>query len=163
MNSMGWKWRRLGGAASAVLFLFAALNGGCSSGSCQPVGCAYYATVNGSLNFVAEPIVVDMTVCLAHECQSASFALRTLDASTPCLTQSPGAEICLVTGETSKFELHFRGPVYQSSSVRPSTIGLKLAEHESGAVLLDESRTPTFGRDDVGDCHFECWSAEATL
>jgi hypothetical protein len=57
----------------------------------------------------------------------------------------------------------FRGPIFHNSSDRPSTIELELVEHESGAVLLEESRTPTFGRDDAGDCHYGCWTAEATL
>lgn len=139
---------------------------GCSGMTCEPVGCGREGvTLKGSLNFVTEPIVVDMTVCLDHECQSESFDLRTLDASTPCLTRSPGSEICLATGETNTFDLHFSGPINQSSSdrLRPSTIELKLVRHESGAVLLDEKRNPTFEHYEVGDCHYECWYGEATL
>ncbi|HEY3254030.1 MAG TPA: hypothetical protein VGJ91_08790, partial [Polyangiaceae bacterium] len=70
-----------------------------------------------------------------------------LDASTPCLTGNPSAEICLVTGETDTFELHFPGTIYlQNSSNRPSTVELELVQHESGAVLADQSRPPTYSR-----------------
>ena len=162
MSSMRMKWRGWCGVASAVLFLFAALNGGCY-GTCQAVGCSYPTTLKGSLNFVTQPSVVDTTVCLDHECQSGSLDLRTLDASTPCVTGSPGAQICLATTGANTFELRFPVSIYASSSHRPSSIEIKLVEHESGAVLLDESRSPTFGRYDVGDCHFECWNAEVTL
>jgi hypothetical protein len=163
MNSRRLKWQGLCGAANAMLFLVATLSGGCSTMSCEPVGCGSATTLKGSLNFVTAPVIVDMTVCLDHKCQPGSFDLRTLDASTPCLIGGPGAEICLVAGETNRFELHFRGPLFHNSSAQPSTITLELVEHESGAVLLDESRTPTFGHYYVGDCHFECSGTEVIL
>ena len=89
--------------------------------------------------------------------------LRTLDASTPCVTGRPGAEIGKTTDEPNSFELRFRMPIFGTNSEPPKTIELELLERERGVGILNESRSPKFQGYVAGDCDYECWSAEATL
>ena len=163
MNSMWMKWRGSSGAASAVLFLFASLDGGCSSSQCALYGCLNAVHLNGNVVIDKEVTAVDFRFCVGGTCKEASIDL---DANMPCtpLPWAPEPKVCLAKASDSEtFALSAVSSEFPENEHPPDiTVQLTLVDHVSGRVLLDETRTAKARVTSSDDCH-ACWTAEATL
>ena len=176
MSSMRMKWRGFGAAANAVLLLFAALDGGCLSRECAPYGCENGASLSGNVVIAKEVSVVDYRLCvgrrgpidLGSTCKEGAMDLAQVDASTACSLSSPwprtGPELCLAkSNDSDTFALKAFSQGFPENEHPPDiTFEVKLVDHATGRVLLEETRIAKPSMTSHDDCH-ACWGAQATL
>jgi hypothetical protein len=164
MNPTRTKWQGSCGAASAVLCLFVALDGGCSSMDCAPYGCANEAHLNGSVVISRDVTVVDSRLCFGSTCTEDSIDLAAVNAGMPCALWGAGPKVCLAkTSDSEMFDLRAISSEFAENRAPPDvTVQLTLVDHASGRVLLEETRTAKSRTTSTDDCH-GCWTAEATL
>jgi len=168
MNSMRLKWRGQCVAASAVLLLFALLSGGCWSRQCAAYECSNGVGLTGNVVVAKEVTVVDFRFCAERKCNEGSIDLAGGNARTPCATWDLlGSKVCLTntTGEPGSFALEAESSSFPEREDPPDvSVQLRLVDHATGDVLLDETRTAKArsSSNNTDDCH-ECWGATATL
>jgi hypothetical protein len=164
MNSIRLKSQSLCLTASAMSFLFATLNGGCSSSTCAPYGCLNAAHLSGSVVIAKEVTVVDYQLCDGITCKEDSIDLAGIDAGTPCVLWDAGPKICLTkTSDSDTFALSAISSQFAENEDPPNiSLQLTLIDHVSGRILLEETRTAKSRVTSNDDCH-ACWTAEATL
>lgn len=163
MTSLRLKWQASCGAASAVLFLFGTLSAGCSQ-QCTMYGCVNGGKLSGNVVFPSEVTVVDYRLCAGSPCEDGSIDLVELDSATPCMLWDGGPKVCLVkTNDPNTFALSAVSSAFPEDENPPDIkFQLTLVDHESGRVLLQETRSAKSRVTSSDDCH-ACWRAEATL
>jgi hypothetical protein len=167
MSSMRMKWRGFGAAANAMLFLFAALDGGCVSRQCDPYGCVNAASLSGNVVIAKEVTVVDYRLCVGSTCKEGAIDLAQVDASTACSLWSLSRtkpELCLAkSNDSDTFALSAFSQQFPENEDPPDiTFEVKLVDHVTGRALLEEMRIAKSRVTSNDDCH-ACWGAEATL
>ena len=166
MNSMRMKWRGFGAAANAVLFLLAALDGGCLSRQCAPYDCVNAASLSGDVVIAKEVTVIDYRLCVGSTCKEEAIDLAQVDASTACsLAPRTEPKLCLAkTNDSDTFALNAVSQEFPEDEDPPDiTFKVKLVDHVTGRVLLEETRiAKSRVRPSNDDCH-ACWGAEAML
>ena len=144
MKRRGWEVR-----VAALLLL-----GSCEPHECLDYGCAPQARLHGNVQVPASVKLIDAEYCAADDCKQSE-----LDAAltTPCSNFEDA--VCLSgQGETRALDVVWHG----GDSPRNKPYSIKLVDHDTGQVLLDETRSMT-GRvgAQLDDCHDDCWVAEA--
>jgi len=163
MNSRRMKRFGMSSTAFALFSAFAALAGGCSS-MCDLLGCPAGASLSGSVVVAKEVSVVDFRFCAEDTCNEGSIDVAEGNARMPCASWDlTGAQVCLTkTSEPQSFAL--RAVTFKLRGYDPHDVSvqLRLVDHATGAVLLDETRIAKSSIWRHDECHL-CWSAEATL
>jgi hypothetical protein len=143
-------WRGWAGGLGLLLLL------GCTERACLDYGCMPRARLHGDVQLPAGVKTIDAEYCAADDCKQVE-----LDATSTAPCSAPDDGVCL-SGEGEKRALSVTWPNGDSPRNKPYSI--KLVDHDTGQILLDETRTMT---GHVGpqqdDCHDDCWSAEAEL
>lgn len=150
---IGSKWSETRWLASTALLLL-----GCEDHACLDYGCLNQIRLHGSVAVPSDVSTIDADYCEESRCQSVRLDLA---ANQPCDSYADG--VCLSgTGEARELTVIWN----RNGAPRPQnkSLSIKLVDHDSGRVLLDEARLMT-GRvgDQLDDCHQDCWTAEAQL
>jgi len=168
MKSMRMKRCGLNGVVGAVLLAFAVLAGGCLSHQCAAYNCRNQVVLTGSVVVPKEMSVVDFRFCAENKCNEGSIDLAEGNAQTACASWDlTGSKVCLTntTSEPESFALRAESSPFPEREDPPDvSVQLRLVDHATGEVLLDETRTAKAqsSANSTDDCH-ECWGATATL
>jgi hypothetical protein len=153
--------------AVALLFALAALAGGCAT-QCALYDCLNRVVLTGSVVLPKEVSVVDFRFCAENKCNEGSIDLLDGNARVPCASWDlTGSKVCLnkKAGEPDSFAVDAESSPFPEREDPPEvSVQLRLVDHATGEVLLDETRTAKSqsSSNNTDDCH-ECWGATATL
>jgi hypothetical protein len=167
MNSRRMTGFGMRGVIGASLLALAALTGGCYAMQCAAYACANRVGLTGSVVVPKQVTVVDFRFCAERKCNEGSLDLAEQDARSPCASWDlTGSKVCLTKpSETESFALKAEYTDFPEREDPPDVrMQLRLVDHATGDVLLDETRTARAQSrsNDTDECH-ECWDATATL
>jgi hypothetical protein len=128
--------------------------GGCDLSSCPDLGCANTVRLTGTLPAPADINTIDATYCRRDVCKEVTIELA---AATGNDCNATG--VCAsVSGEVIQFQAFWlpnEPPVGEAYRLR-------LADHATGDLLLDETRKVTAKRSELDECT-QCWNAEEKI
>jgi hypothetical protein len=131
---------------------------GCNPSTCLDYACFPQAQLHGSVVIPSSVTMIQAEYCAADDCRQETFEATPTEA---CPVGETG--ICLNgDGETRSLTVTWTG----SNMPRPqdTPYSIKLIDHNTGQVLLDETRRLTgHVGSQLDECHDYCWRAEAEL
>jgi hypothetical protein len=158
-------------AVSAFFALLASASCNGESGTCATYACINTATFEDSMTIPKGTQQVDVRFCFEGSCDEGIIDLAAPDASVPCArwvpaarpSFGPGTQVCTSrSDDAGTVAVSAIWDDVQKSSVPPegSKYQLRISEHGSGSVFLDEALSGSYRvtREDI--CHV-CW--EGTL
>jgi hypothetical protein len=149
--------------------LVAAIVVGCSSASetrpCELYACFNHAQLTGALRVDAHTTEIDVHFCFEQDCRDGLIDLTSADGSMFSGWEG-GSIVSLAPNAASGVYDVTAWWDHQQAKKPPdgSTYELRLSDHESNQVLLDQTLTASYldGPNPDG-CHPDCWGAQLTL
>jgi hypothetical protein len=142
---------------------------GCSSASdgrwCEDYACFNHAQLAGALNVDAHTTQIDVHFCFEQDCRDGLIELTAADGSMYS-TWEGGSMVCLAPSAASGVYDVTAWWDHQQAKQPPdgSSYELRLTDHQSNAVLLDQTRTASYvAAPDPDGCHPDCWGAQMSL
>ena len=153
----------MGVTLGTVMLLAAAC--GSADQVCLAYACANMAELTGSVSLPATTTQVDVSFCSQGKCHTGLIDWSAPTGARSGCTAMPqeDSEVCLKPNGDS-FDLRaVLGVTGDNGPPPPSTeYHLTLVDHATGEMLLDVTRTMTYGVTREDNCH-TCWSGGATL
>jgi hypothetical protein len=140
---------------------------GCSSDNesrCAAYACLDAGQLTGTLSLDAHTTQIDVDFCFEQDCRDALIDLTSTDVGIPCGHWEGQSTVCLAPSSASGvFDVTATWDHGQASKPADgSTYELRLSDHQSNAVLLDQTLSAHYVAGPVDNCH-DCWGARLTL
>ena len=129
-----------------------------AEGTCLDYGCISQARLHGEVQVPASVKVIEAEYCAADACEHAELDATSTTSSTSACSASEVGVCMRGEGETRTVSAVWQG----GPSPKNKLYSIRLTDHDTGQVLLEETRSLTghFGPQQ-DDCHDDCWGAQA--